>query len=45
MSKILEKSVSKHIFNYLSVNNILANHQCAFKKQHSTDTALTYVLT
>ena len=44
MSKILERIVSKQIFNYLSVNNILDPHQSAFKKHHSTETALTSVL-
>ena len=44
MSKIPERIVSKHIFNYLSVNNILDPHQSAFKKHNSTETALTYVL-
>ena len=44
MSKILERIVSKHIFNYLSVNKILDPHQSAFKKHHSTETALTSVL-
>ena len=44
MSKIIERIVSKQIFNYLSVNNIIDHHQSAFKKYHSTETSLTSVL-
>ena len=44
MSKILEIMVSKQIFNYLSVNNILDLHQSAFKKYHSTETAISCVI-
>ena len=43
MSKILEILVSKHIFNYLSDNNIL-DPQSAFKKHHSTETVQISVL-
>ena len=42
MSKILERIVFKKIINYLVVNNILDPHHSAFKKHHSTETALIY---
>ena len=44
ISKILERIVSKQIFNYLYVNKILDSHQSAFKKYHLTVTTLTSVL-
>ena len=44
ISKILDKNVSKHIFKYPSVNNILDSNQSASKKHHSTVYGI-YILT
>jgi hypothetical protein len=39
-SKIIERAVHKHIYSYVSRNNILNVHQSGFRPSHSTETAL-----
>ena len=41
LSKILEKAVFDQIQEYFSVNNLLTKYQHAYRKGHSTCTALT----
>lgn len=41
LSKILEKTIFDQIQEYLSVNNLLTKYQHAYRKGHSTCTALT----
>lgn len=40
LSKILEKHVGKSLLNYLQYNNLIYINQSAFRKDHSTETAL-----
>ena len=43
VSKILEKVVLKQIDEYLNKNNLKGNFQSAYKRKHSTETALVKV--
>ena len=43
VSKVLEKVVSSRIDEHLTVNNLHEEHQSAYKKLHSTETALVKV--
>ena len=43
LSKVTEKIVAKQLFQYMETHNILARQQHAFRKQHSTETALLEV--
>lgn len=43
ISKVLEKSVANQINSYLSENNLYAKMQSAYKKYHSTETAILRV--
>ena len=40
LSKILEKVVSDHIWNYMETNNLFTHTQHAYRKNHSTETVL-----
>ena len=44
ISKILEKVVLTHLRNHLSSNNLLEICQSAYRKDHSTETAVLSVL-
>ena len=41
LSKIIEKCVAKQLIAYLGANNLHVTYQCAYRKLHSTETALT----
>ena len=41
--KTIERIASKQIQNYVDTNNLNANHQSAYRKYHSTETALVRV--
>jgi hypothetical protein len=43
MSKVLERVVAKQLNEYLSANNLLPRFQSAYRKGHSTETALLRV--
>ena len=43
ISKIIERVVKSRLTEYLSSNNLLNPHQSAYRKQHSTETALLYI--
>ena len=43
VSKVLEKVVSSRIENHLSLHNLHEHHQSAYRKFHSTETALLKV--
>ncbi len=40
ISKIMERILYTQLYEYLSANNILSEHQFGFRKFHSTATAL-----
>ena len=40
ISKIMERIMYTQLYNYLSENNLLSEHQFGFRKNHSTATAL-----
>ena len=44
VSKIVEKVINDQTMNYLTENNILYRYQSGFRKNHSTDTALAYLM-
>ena len=41
VSKILEKTVHKHVYSYLIDNDLLNSNQSSFRPHHSTETYLT----
>ena len=43
VSKISEKSIHDQTMEYLTDNNILYKYQSGFRKNHSTDTSLSYL--
>ena len=43
VSKVLERAVAKQLQNYLTVNNLHKPQQSAYRKHHSTETALLCV--
>ena len=43
LSKIMEKLIAKQIWEYLNANKILDKYYSGFRKNHSTETALTYI--
>lgn len=43
ISKVLEKVIDVRLENYLSLNNLHEDHQSAYRKFHSTETALLKV--
>ena len=40
LSKLLERVVAHHITTYLTSNHLLPTHQSAYRRHHSTETAL-----
>jgi len=44
MSKVVERAVAKQLNEYLTANDLLPRFQSAFRKQHSTETAMLWVL-
>ena len=44
VSKIVEKVINDQTMNYLTENNILYRYQSGFRKNHSTDTSLAYLM-
>ena len=43
MSKVVEKCVAKQLIDYLDANGVDVLYQLAFRKLHSTETALIRV--
>ena len=44
ISKLLEKVIASQLTNYLNANNMFPSHQSAYRKNHSTETALLRLL-
>jgi len=44
MSKVVERAAAKQLNEYLTANDLLPRYQSAFRKQHSTETAMLRVL-
>ena len=44
LSKLLERAVCIQLVSYLNVNNLMPRHQSAYRRRHSTETALAFVL-
>jgi len=44
MSKVVERAVAKQLTEYLSANNLLPCFQSAYRKKHSTETAMLRVI-
>jgi len=44
MSKVVERAVAKQLNEYLITNDLLPHYQSAFRKHHSTETAMLRVL-
>jgi hypothetical protein len=44
ISKLLEKVIASRLTNYLNANNMFPSHQSAYRKSHSTETALLRLL-
>ena len=43
VSKMFEKVIHEQTIEYLTDNNILCKYQSGFRKNHSTDTSLSYL--
>lgn len=44
MSKVIERAVSKQLNEHLSANDLLPRYQSAYRKHHSTETAMLRIL-
>ena len=44
LSKLLEKVILEQLNNHLSTHNLLQPYQSAYRKHHSTETALLHIL-
>jgi len=44
MSKIVERAVAEQLHQYLEVNRLLPRHQSAYRRHHSTETAMLRVV-
>jgi len=42
LSKIIERMVAKQLTDYLQVNNLLPELQSAYRRHHSTETAVLF---
>ena len=42
--KMLERAVHDQLYEFLTVNNLISDHQSGFRKKHSTATALAHIL-
>ena len=42
-SKLIERIICKQLINYLNANNVIPNHQSAYRPNHCTETALLKV--
>ena len=40
LSKLLERAVCTQLVSYLNVNSLMPRHQSAYRRRHSTETAL-----
>jgi len=43
LSKLMEKVIFKHVYNFVHVNNLLSNHQSGFRPNDSTVNQLAYL--
>ena len=43
ISKVVERAVASHLKDYLVANNLLPRFQSAYRKEHSTETAILRV--
>ena len=43
LSKLLERAVCTKLVSYLNVNSLMPRHQSAYRRRHSTETALAFV--
>ena len=43
LTKIVERHVHKHFYNFLDQYNLISEFQSGFRKHHSCDTSLTYL--
>ena len=43
LTKIIERHVHKHFYNFLDQYNLISEFQSGFRKYHSCDTSLTYL--
>ena len=44
MSKVIERAAASQLNTYLSANGLVPRHQSAYRKKHSTETAMLRVL-
>ena len=44
LSKIVERHVHEHLFEYLTAHNLIYKHQSGIRKQHSTESALAFMI-
>ena len=44
LSKLIERSVAKQLFEHMTLNNLHCEHQHAYKPFHSTETLLLYIV-
>ena len=44
VSKVMEKHIHKHFYSFLTQHNLLSFTQSGFRKMHSCDTALTFLI-
>jgi len=43
ISKVVERAVTSQLHQYLAANNLLSRFQSAYRKNHSTETAMQRV--
>jgi len=44
MTNIVERAVAKQLHQYLEINGLLPRHQSAYRRHHSTETAMLRVV-